>query len=128
MKTKENVQTETKNSKIQLSGMEFYSHHGCFKEERQVGACFKVDLVLEYDSTQASISDDVKFAVNYQTVYSDIKEVMKQPVNLLETLCQRILMMLNERYPQIASAEVTVYKMYPALGGKVEAVAVTEKF
>jgi len=34
------------NSKILLSGMEFYAHHGCFKEERQVGAHFKVDLVF----------------------------------------------------------------------------------
>jgi dihydroneopterin aldolase len=108
--------------------MEFYAHHGCFKEERQVGTCFKVDLVLEYDATQAAHSDDVAFAVNYQTVYSDVKAVMKQPVNLLETLCQKILTMLKERYPQVISAEVTVHKLNPALGGKVAAVAVKGRF
>jgi len=112
------------NNTIYLSGMEFYSHHGCFKEERQVGTCFKVDLILEYDATQAIQNDDVAFAVNYQTVYSDVKEVMKQPVNLLETLCEKILTMLKEQYPQITYSEVTVHKLNPALGGKVAAVSV----
>jgi len=105
--------------------MEFYAHHGCFAEERIVGTCFKVDLVLEYDAKQAAQTDNVDYAVNYQAVYLDIKEVMKEPVNLLETLCQKILVILKKNYPQIVSAEVTVHKMNPALGGKVEAVSAT---
>ena len=106
--------------------MEFYAHHGCFEEERQVGAHFKVDLVLEYDATQAALTDDIAQAVNYQAVYLDVKEIMQHPVNLLETLCQKILLMLKEKYPQVTRAEVTVHKMNPALGGKVAAVSVTK--
>jgi len=124
MKTTEKEQVKPMNSKILLSGMEFYAHHGCFKEERQVGTCFIVDLELEYNATQASQTDDVADAVNYQTVYLDLKEVMKQPVNLLETLCTRILTMIQDRYPQVTYSEVTVHKINPALGGKVAAVSV----
>ena len=113
-------------SKIFLSGMEFYAHHGCFKEERQVGTRFTVDLVLEYDATQAAKADNVADAVNYQSVYSDVKAVMSHPVNLLETLCQKILSMIEEKYPQVIHAAVTVHKINPALGGKVAAVSVTE--
>jgi dihydroneopterin aldolase len=113
------------NSKIYLSGLEFYAHHGCFEEERQVGTHFKVDLVLDYDATQAAQTDDISQAVNYQTVYLEVKEIMQQPVNLLETLCQKILLMLKEKFPQVISAEVTVHKMNPALGGKVGAVSVS---
>jgi len=112
------------NSKIILSGMEFYAHHGCFKEERQVGAHFKVDVILEYDATQAAITDDIAQAVNYQSVYLEIKAIMQQPVNLLETLCQKILSMLKAKFPQAFHAEVTVHKMNPALGGKVGTVSV----
>ena len=112
------------NSKIYLSGMEFYAHHGCFEEERQVGTHFKVDLVLEYDAMQAAIMDNIDDAVNYQTVYLEIKTIMQQPVNLLETLCLKILSMLKEKFPQVIHAEVTVHKMNPALGGKVGAVSV----
>jgi len=112
-------------SKIHLSGMEFYAHHGCFAEERQVGTHFKVDLVLEYDATQAAETDDINQAVNYQAVYLDVKEIMKHPVNLLETVCKKILLMIKEKYPQVIHAEVTVCKMNPALGGKVAAVSVS---
>jgi len=115
-------------SKIHLSGMEFYAYHGCFKEEQQVGAFFKVDLVLEYEAKQAVQTDDVAHTVNYQTVYLEIKEIMKHPVNLLETLCQKILSMLKEKYPQITHAEVTVYKTNPALGGKTAFVSVSEAY
>jgi len=115
-------------SKILLSGMEFYAHHGCFIEERQVGTCFKVDLLLEYDATQAANTDNVAHAVNYQTVHLDIKEVMKHPVNLMETLCEKILLMIKEKYPQVIHAEVTVHKINPALGGKVMAVSIIGDF
>ena len=116
------------NSKILLSGMEFYAHHGCFKEERQVGAHFKVDLVLEYDATQAALMDNIDDAVNYQTVYLEIKTIMQSPVNLLETLSQKILDMLKEKFPQIVHAEVIVHKMNPALGGKIGAVSLSAKY
>ena len=114
-------------SKILLSGMEFYAHHGCFEEEQQVGAHFKVDLTLEYDATQAIRTDDITQAVNYQAVYLEVKEIMQSPVNLLETLCQKILNMLKAKFPKVISARVTVHKMNPALGGKVEAVSVVRK-
>jgi dihydroneopterin aldolase len=49
---------------------------------------------------------------------------MQHPVNLLETLCQNILSMLEEKFPQIIAAEVAVHKLNPALGGKVVSVSV----
>ncbi|MCL2290782.1 MAG: dihydroneopterin aldolase [Bacteroidetes bacterium] len=113
------------NSKIHLSGMEFYAYHGCFEEERQVGTHFKVDLMLEYEAKQASETDDINHAVNYQAVYLEIKKIMQEPVNLLETLCQKILFMLKEKFPQVIHAEVTVHKMNPALGGKIAFVSVS---
>jgi dihydroneopterin aldolase len=120
----ENAPTKPMNSRIILSGMEFYAHHGCFQEERQVGTHFKVDLILEYDATQAAQTDDIVHTVNYQAVYLAVKEIMQHPVNLLETLCQKILFMLKERFTQVTHAEVTVYKLNPVLGGKVGAVSV----
>ena len=128
MKTIENGQASLMNSTIRLSGMEFYAHHGCFEEERRVGTSFKVDLVLEYDASLAAQTDNVVYAVNYQTVYSDVKEVMKEPVNLLETLCHKILSILKKNYPQVVHAGVTVYKMNPALGGKVGSVELHLKY
>lgn len=113
-------------SQITLSGMEFYAHHGCFEEERLVGSRFLVDLVLEYDATEAIINDNVSLALNYQTVFVEVKKIMAQPVNLLETLCSNILTMLKSKFSQIISAEVNVAKLNPTLtaGGKIEKVKV----
>lgn len=108
--------------------MEFYAHHGCFMEERQVGAHFKVDLILESDTKQAAQTDKINDAVNYQTVYAEVKEIMQHPVNLLETLSNNILLMVKEKFPQVTNAEVTVYKMNPALGGKVGFVSVNSGY
>jgi len=117
-----------KNSIIHLSSMEFYAHHGCFAEERTVGTYFKVDLSLEYNATQAAQWDDVTQAVNYQLVYLDIKNIMQHSVNLLETLCQKILNLIKEQYSQVNHATVTVRKINPALGGKIAEVSVTASY
>jgi len=112
-------------SKVHLSGMEFYAHHGCFEEERLVGTHFKVDVVFEYDASQAAQTDDVSHTINYQTVYAEIAEIMQHPVNLLETLCQNIISTLKQKFPEMIHPKVTVSKINPALGGKVAFVSVT---
>jgi 7,8-dihydroneopterin aldolase/epimerase/oxygenase len=53
---------------IQIEGMEFYSFHGHYKEERIVGNKFLVDLTIETDMQKASESDNLKDAVNSSTL------------------------------------------------------------
>jgi len=108
--------------------MEFYAHHGCFVEERHIGTAFKVDLVVEYDATKAAKTDDIHYAVNYQSIYEEVNKIMKTPANLLETISQKILSMIENKFPQVDHAEVTVYKMNPVLGGKTSSVSVNNKF
>jgi dihydroneopterin aldolase len=110
-------------SKIILSGMEFYAYHGCFVEEKIIGTRFKVDVVLYGDFIAAAKEDDLQKTVNYQSVYKDIETVMKQPVNILETLAFKIIEVLKKNYLQIDKVKATVYKLNPALGGKTEWVA-----
>lgn len=111
-------------SKILISGMEFYAYHGCFNEEKIIGTRFKVDVVLYYDVSEAAKTDDLRFTVNYQEVYGLVKEIVSQPVNILEHLCYKIITKLNTQYPSLQKADVTVYKLNPAIGGKTEWVAV----
>lgn len=105
-------------SKIALSGMEFYAYHGCFAEEKIIGTRFKVDVCLHCDVTEAAILDDLSKTVNYQQVHSIVAEVMKESVNTLEALAYKIIKKLKENFQIIEKAEVTVYKMNPAIGGK----------
>lgn len=111
--------------KIQIAGMEFYAHHGCFEEERKVGTRFKVDVVFYCDVEKAAQKDDLSRTVNYQEVYLLVKEVMQESCNLLETLACKILRLLQKNYPVISKAAVTVYKMNPPLGGQTAFTSVT---
>ena len=75
---------------IQIEDMEFFSYHGCFKEEQIIGNKFIVNIDIETDTTKPELSDDINDALNYQRVYEYIKEEMKITSHLLENVCKRI--------------------------------------
>ena len=112
---------------IALENMEFYSYHGCFREEQIIGTRFLVDLYLETDTLEAEESDDLSTTVNYQEVYLLVKQEMDIKSNLIEHVARRILKKIGNKYPQVTDARIKLQKMNPPLGGKVESVSVTIK-
>ncbi|MDX2445410.1 MAG: dihydroneopterin aldolase [Bacteroidales bacterium] len=111
--------------KIQIEQMEFYAYHGHFKEEQIVGNKFLVDLSIETDMALASVSDDLKDAVNYQRAYQLVKTEMEKKSHLLENIARRILDVLFEELSGIEEISVQVSKMNPPVGGKMDCVSVT---
>lgn len=118
-------QQQTEMGIIELEGMEFYAYHGCFKEEQIVGNKFTVYVRMEYDETKAAQSDYIGDALNYQRTYEKIKEQLQIKSHLLEHVCQRILDMLYENFPELQHATVKVSKMNPPMGGQIEKVSLT---
>lgn len=116
-------------SEITLANMEFYGYIGCFEEEKKIGTRFSVTVKIHYDAMTCAKSSDLAQAINYQSVYCKIKELMTAPVNLLETMTYRILTTLQKEFPLIEQIEVSVSKLNPMLaaGGKLDAVTVTMK-
>jgi len=110
---------------IEIEGMEFYAYHGHFKEEQIVGNRFIVYLRMEVDTEQASKSDDLKDAVNYQTAYNIIKSQMLLKSHLLEHIAGRILDELFAKLKGIHRAEIKISKLNPPMGGKIDKVSVT---
>lgn len=109
---------------IQIEGMEFYAYHGHFKEEQIVGNRFLLDLTLETDLNRAAISDNLNDAVNYQQVYSIVKEEMQKKSNLLEHIANRILDALFLKMKGINRATIKVAKMNPPMGGQIRCVSI----
>ena len=110
---------------IELTRMHFYAYHGCFKEEQMIGAHFYVDVQIDASYTQASVtSDRLLEALNYQTVYSTVKQEMLQPSHLLEHVAGRIIKGLKAQFPQAGKIEVGISKLNPALGGQVGAAKI----
>lgn len=107
---------------IALQGMEFFAYHGCCKEEQKTGNKFIVDVAFSAQTDLAEKSDNLSKTVNYQSVYEVIKTEMAIPSHLIEHVARRIMNALIKKFPGIKDINITVAKLNPPLGGKVEKV------
>jgi dihydroneopterin aldolase len=95
---------------LRILGIECFAHHGVFDHERREGQTFVIDLVLGVDTRPAAASDDLRDTVDYGSLVDHVVgEVSKDPVDLIETLAQRIAdaCLLDRR---VEWARVTVHK------------------
>ena len=108
---------------ISIENMEFYAYHGCFKEEQQIGTWFQIDLNIEADTSKAELTDNLEDTIDYQSVYTVVKQQMMKKSKLLEHVARRILDAIMTKFP-VLSAEISIRKKNPPLGGKIGAVTV----
>ena len=95
---------------LAVTGIECFAHHGVFDFEKRAGQVFVIDLVLGVDTTPAATSDDLHDTVDYGSLVASVKAaVEKDPVDLIETLAQRIadVCLLDDR---VEWARVSVHK------------------
>ena len=109
---------------IAINGMRFYAHHGCFEQERAIGTHFRVDLVLETDTSRAEVTDNIADTVNYLEVYQVVKKEMSRPSNLLEHVARRVGERVKNDFSSVTAVRVKVSKLNPPLGGQMESVSV----
>ncbi len=107
-------------SVIALEGMRFRANHGFYKEEQILGGDYIVDVHITTVFTRASVDDDLKKTLNYETVYLICEAAMKKNSKLLENVADRISMDLRHQFGYIKELKVKVKKLNPPLGGRVE--------
>jgi len=95
---------------ITLTGLRVFGRHGVFDFERERGQHFVIDVVLKLRTTEAARTDDVRDTVHYGEVAETIVAIVAgEPVNLIETLAERIAdAVLADR--RLAAVRVTVHK------------------
>lgn len=115
---------------IELVNMEFYAYHGCFREEQIIGNKFTLTLTVETDLSIPAESDELSDAVNYQELYKLVKKEMEITSKLLEHVAKRIVVSIHQSFPAIKKITVSISKLNPPVGGKVEAsrVVFTKSF
>jgi len=111
-------------SKISLENMEFHAYHGCLEHEQTLGNTFIVNISMELDTKLAGETDNLEHTLNYQLVYDVVKAQMEIPSKLIEHVGQRLLDNIMRSFPQIEVLEVSLSKLNPPLGGKVERVTI----
>jgi len=110
---------------IELTGLRARGHHGVYDFERSQGQEFVVDVRLHLDLAPAAASDDVADTVHYGELAGRLVEIVGgEPVNLLETLADRLLdaCLADAR---VQEARVTVHKPQAPIPHAFSDVSVT---
>ncbi|RZT81528.1 dihydroneopterin aldolase [Micromonospora violae] len=111
--------------RIQLTGLRARGRHGVYDFERAQGQDFVVDAVLELDLGPAASSDDVTATVHYGELAERLVAVVTgEPVNLIETLADRLLAVCLAD-PRVDAATITVHKPEAPVPHTFTDVAVT---
>jgi 7,8-dihydroneopterin aldolase/epimerase/oxygenase len=106
--------------RIIIEGMVFYGRHGVLPAERELGQPFVVDVELWLDLRPAGLSDDLAKTVDYGEVHRLAKQVVEgEPVDLTETVAERIANATLEEHPLVEVVRVKVKKPNVRLGDTV---------
>jgi dihydroneopterin aldolase len=110
---------------ITLTGLRVRGHHGVYAVEREQGQDFIVDVALELDLDRAARTDDLADTVHYgELAGALVKIVAGEPVNLIETLADRLAAACLAD-ARVAAATVTVHKPGAPIPHEFADVAVT---
>ena len=110
--------------KIFIEGIKIYAYHGCFKEETAIGTNFLISVELDVNLDKPAQSDNIEDTVNYQAVFTVVKEQMTIPSKLLEHVSKRIMDTLFEKFTAVDKIKLKVSKLNVPLGGHIDSVSV----
>ncbi|WP_314425165.1 dihydroneopterin aldolase [uncultured Microbacterium sp.] len=110
---------------IALTGLTVFGRHGVYDHEREDGQDFTIDLTLRMPLREAAASDDVADTVHYGELAEKVAAVVAgEPVNLIETLAERIAdVALSDT--RVHAVTVTVHKPHAPIALTFADVAVT---
>ncbi len=113
--------------RILLEGMVFHGRHGTLPAERELGQPFVVDVELRLNLRPAGLSDDLAQTVDYGAVHRRAREIVEgEPVNLTETVAERIAATILEGHPPVEAVRVRVTKPHVRLDETVLAGSAVE--
>ena len=113
--------------RILLADMVFHGHHGTLPAEHELGQPFVVSVELRLDLRPAGTSDDLTKTVDYGEVHRMARDIVEgQPVQLVETLAERIAAATLDDHPPVEAVKVRVAKPHVRLGDTVLAGSAVE--
>lgn len=96
--------------RINLHGLRGRGLHGVYPRERVEGQTFIADVALGVDTRAAARDDDLSATADYGVIAEKIVAMIEgDPVNLIETLAQRIADVCLAD-PAVRAVQVTVHK------------------
>jgi len=113
--------------RIFLEDMVFQGRHGTQQAEQDLGQPFVVSVELRLDLRPAGTSDDLTTTVDYSEVHRMAREIVEgPPVQLTETLAERIAAGTLDEHPAVEAVRVRVAKPHVRLEDTVLAGSAVE--
>lgn len=111
--------------KIFIEDLEIFANHGVMKEENVLGQKFIVNAVLECDTREAGISDDLVKSVNYAEVCGLIEKVMKENTyKLIEAAAENTAQSILLSYDKVKKVTINLKKPWAPILMNVNAVGI----
>lgn len=101
--------------RVGLEDVRFFAYHGLFPEERILGNWFVISVHVSKTS-QTLTFEHINQTFDYGQIYTICQEVMAEPVDLLETVAQRISDRLKLTFKDMSRYEILIWKEQPPLG------------
>jgi len=113
--------------RILLTDMVFHGHHGTLPAENELGQPFVVSIEVHLDLQLAGTSDDLTTTVDYSEVHRMARDIVEgPPVQLIETLAERIAAGVLRDHPAVEAVKVKIAKPHVRLGDTVLAGSAVE--
>ncbi|MGP0094423.1 MAG: dihydroneopterin aldolase [Xanthobacteraceae bacterium] len=110
---------------IFIHGLSLHAYHGVMEHEASVGQAFTLDLVLDIDLAQASLSDKVADTVSYSGIVQVASEAFStRRYRLIEAAAGAVADAVLERFPRIKTIRVTVHKPHAPIAATFRDVGV----
>lgn len=98
-------------TKLFINGLEVFSNHGLFTEEKRLGQKFIFDIECLVDYSKAIVSDEMTDSVSY----ADIAEVIyktstENTFNLLERLAGEVVKNIFNTFPEVQEIKLVINK------------------
>lgn len=103
------------NYQVSIEDIRIFAFHGLYPEERILGNWYTLDIIVESE-TQPNFSDDIANTFDYSQMYAICKQVMANPVDLLETVAEKIAQEIRDEISEEVSILVQISKENPPMG------------
>jgi dihydroneopterin aldolase len=110
---------------IFIPQMRFHTKNGVFAEEKKLGQLLEVDVTIDLDIEKNVKDDDLNTTISYASVYEDVSNyVSTHNFNLIESLANGLLELLQRKYSNANFIEITIRKYSPPVDGVLDHVQI----
>lgn len=111
---------------VHLQNVRVAGLHGLHEGEEVIGGEFEVNLITTFIPYTLPVST-IDQTVDYTALLSLVKERMKKPAFLLETLATEIASEIFAKFPVVTELAISISKLHPPIVNFEGSVGVTFK-